>query len=217
MESPTESQLSYRGELQRKALHLSALVAPAAMYFLGREGTLLIIAPLAILAVAADVLRTRSAGFARFIDTTFGGMMRPSERPPVGGPVVLNGATWVLVTASLLALFFPIAYAVPAFVAFMVADAAAALIGRRWGRHPWGQSARTVEGSLAFFVVCLATLAFFPGFPGWALVVAAAVGAAAEAIPRPLNDNVRVPLVIALVLFLIARYVLETPVSLFSG
>lgn len=204
--APAGHEIPYRAEVARKVLHLIALVVPLFMALAGRTVALVVLIPLALAALTADVLRVRVAGFARFIDRWFGFMMRGEERPPVGGDVVINGATWVLLTAALLALLFPIHIAVPAFVMFMVADAAAALFGRRFGRHPWGQGPRTVEGSAAFLVVGMALMALFPAVAFWMGAVAVVVACAAEALPGPLNDNVRVPLVAALVLFLLERF-----------
>lgn len=197
-----------RSEAARKALHLVSLVVPATMLALDRNAALLAGGAVAAVAVAADVLRARSPGFARFIGRWFGWMMRDEEQPGVPGPVVLNGATWVLVTAFLLALLFPLRIGMAAFIAFMLGDAAAALVGRAVGRHRWPGTRRTVEGSAAFFAVALGVLLALPTVAGNAVVhpslpVAAAVAAAmaaVEALPIRLNDNVRVPLVGALLL-----------------
>ena len=230
---PPQPAISYRAEVQRKALHLLALVVPAGMAVLGRTGSLLLLVPLALVAVVGDVLRVRSAAFARFIDRLFGFLMRPEERPAVGGPIVLNGATWVLVTAALLAFTFPLHIGVAAFAVFMVSDAAAALLGRRYGRLRWMGGQRTVEGSLAFLatgMLIMWGLLQIPvdqlGFvqlplqrtvPLWVAALCVAAGAIAEAVPRPLNDNVRAPFVMALLLFLLERYVLGyTDLTLFG-
>lgn len=202
-----------RSEVARKALHLVSLVVPAAMLVLGREAALWGGGALAALAVSGDVLRARSVPFSRVIDRVFGWMMRDEERPGVPGPVVLNGATWVLVTAFLLALLLPLRVGMPVFMAFMLGDAAAALVGRRFGRIRWPGTRRTAEGSAAFFAVALAVLLAAPRLalalgapeavaapgPGAATLVAAAM-AVVEALPLRLNDNVRVPLVGALLL-----------------
>lgn len=199
-----------RSEVARKALHLVALVVPAAMLALGRPAALAAGLPLALLAAGADVLRARSEPFAAFINRWFGWMMRAEERPPVPAPVVFNGATWVLVTAVLLALLVPLAVGMPAFIAFMLGDAAAALVGRRFGRHRWPGTSRTVEGSLAFLATAALVLLVLPLVAG-ATVVAPSAGAAlgvaaamaaAEGAPLPVNDNVAVPLVGALLLLL---------------
>jgi dolichol kinase len=190
---------SYRAELGRKALHLFALVVPLGMAGLGTTTALLLLAPATALAVGADVLRAYSERFARGIRAVFGPLMRREELPPVGSGVVINGATSVLIGATLLTLFFPIDVAAGVFAMTMIADAAAALVGRRFGRHRWPGSSHTLEGSLAFVVAgglvvgALPSLPVSVGLPG---VIAAA---AVEAAPLPLNDNIRVPLIGALV------------------
>jgi dolichol kinase len=94
----------------------------------------------------------------------------------------------------------------------MIGDAAAALVGRRWGRTPWGDGSRTLEGTAAFLGAAGLTAALlhlllptagYDALPWGAAALAVAVAAAAEALPRPLNDNLRVPLAAALVLYLI--------------
>ena len=69
----------FRNELLRKSLHLLALVIPAGIYVLDKPLALFVLAPLSLVAIGADVLRTRSEGFARFIARFFGYMMRPGE------------------------------------------------------------------------------------------------------------------------------------------
>lgn len=209
MTAPAQ-EIPFSAELSRKALHLLALVVPLGMALLGRTYALWVLVPLALLALAADVLRTRSAGFAGFVQRWFGWMMRAEELPPVGGPLRLNGATWVLVSAALLAALFPLRIAVPCFVMFMVSDAAAALVGRRIGRIRWAGTRRTVEGSLAFLAVGLGIMAGFtssvyPGLVFWMAAVATLLGCLAEALPGPFNDNLRVPLVAATTLFVLER------------
>ena len=202
-----QAPLPFRAELGRKALHLLALVVPAALVALGPPWAVGLSVPLALVALGADALRARSVGFSGFVGRWFGWMMRAEERPPVPGPVAVNGATWVLVTAALLALLFPLGLGMTAFAAFMLADAAAALVGRRFGRHPWPRTTRTVEGSAAFVGVALVVLLVLPAVapvPGVRPLVAglaALAMAAAEAAPLPVNDNLRAPLVGAALLW----------------
>lgn len=200
--NPSPSETEYAAELKRKALHVASLIIPLGMAELGKPAALFVLLPLASLAVGADVLRVYAPGFNRFIDRYFGSMMRSGERPAPGDSVVLNGATWVLVSAALLTLLFPLRIAVPVFTMFLIADATAAIIGRRLGRIHWGSSHRTVEGSLAFLVTGIGTMALFPlplGIGAAGVVVAGIV----EALPLRLNDNVRVPLAAALTIVLL--------------
>ena len=95
-------------------------------------------------------------------------------------------------------------------------DAAAGLVGRRFGRHPTGlplaDPKKTWEGTLAFvgvaFAICCIALAL-PGQAAAPLValraaLAAAVGAYVELISKNGNDTVTVPVALAAVLLLTA-------------
>lgn len=211
----TRHELPYRDEVKRKALHLLALIVPLGMVLLGRTGSLLVLVPAALLALGADILRAHSQRFAELIRRIFGPLMRMDELPPPGAPVSVNGATWVLLSAALLALIFPLRLAVPVFVMFMVSDAAAALVGRRFGRTHWGRGPRTVEGSAAFLIAGLAVMALFPSISFWIGAGGVAVACLAEALPRPLNDNLRVPLVAAAAISLLEWLFLDRPIDFF--
>ncbi len=206
--------IPYRNEVLRKALHLLALVVPLSLTWLGKAALPALFA-MALAALGADWLRVRSAGFARLVDVVFGRMMRASERPPLGGPVVVNGATWVLLSVALLGLIFPVRIAAAAFSAFMVADAAAALIGRRYGKHEWFGGPRTMEGSAAFLAAGLLVMAVWPGIAPWTGIPAVVAMAVAEIPSGPFNDNIRVPFVGAVVLFVLERFTLGADIGLF--
>ncbi len=201
-EVPQTASLSYRGELLRKALHLLALSIPIGMLHVTRPTALAVLWPLALAALGADMLRACWPAFHRFIRQLFGCMMRPEELPPPGSHLAFNGATWVLLSSALLATLFPLPLAATAFAVFMVGDAAAAVVGRRFGRHRWPGSHRTVEGSLAFFSAALLTALFFPISPLHGVLVAL-LATVLEVLPLPLNDNLRVPLAVALLLWLL--------------
>jgi dolichol kinase len=185
------------------------------MAWLGMPAALYLLLPAVGLAVSGDVLRAYSPRFNRFIRRIFGSMMRTAELPPLGRGVVINGATWVLVSALLLALVFPLRVVLPAFTMFMISDAVAAVVGRRWGRHRWGRTARTVEGSAAFLVSGLAVMACFPHPIFGVGAVATAVACVAEALPGPGNDNVRVPFAAALTVVLLEWLLFGQPIDLF--
>ena len=209
-------QIPYAAELRRKALHLLALIVPLFMAVVGKDA-LIILIPLTLLALAGDYFRARSKVFARFIRRTFGFMMRKEEIAPVGGPIRINGATWVLITATVLAIIFPARIAAGSFAMFMVSDAAAALVGRRFGQLRWWGTRRTLEGSAAFVATGLIIMAVLPGFTFWVGAVSVLFAALAEAAPGPLNDNIRVPLVAATVIFLLERFALGMDVTLFCS
>ena len=176
---------------------------PLIMLQIGRPNSLLILIPLTVAALLADVSRAHLPSFERFIANVFGQMMRTDEAA-TDGRIVINGATWVLVSLSTLTLLYDLTIAGLTFMMFMVADAAAALVGAWIGRHRWCWSRRTFEGSAAFAASALAVGLLFPSdmFAPLLLLLVSVVGAIVESLPGPLNDNVRVPHCMAL--FLIA-------------
>ncbi len=190
---PADASFSFRAEVGRKALHLLALGVPLSMAWIGAPLAVWLVSIAAVLAVAGDALRVVWPPFRRFIRHVFGGLMRPSEWPDAGASFTLNGATSVLAACALAGWLFPLDVAVPVLCAALIADAAAALVGRRFGRHAWGTHGRTVEGSAAFVVSAAVVLAGF-GTAALPLGGAALVGAMLEALPLPLNDNIVVPL-----------------------
>lgn len=211
------ASLSYTGELGRKALHLLALSIPLGMWWLGMPVALYVLAPAALLAVTADVARAYSESFNALIRWIFGSLMRAQELPAVRTGVRFNGATCVLIGAALMAVLFPLRVAVPVLTMTMLADAAAALVGRRLGRHPWGTLAATVEGTGAFVVTGLAVMACFPAVSFSPALAGVLAGAGAEALPLPVNDNIRVPVVAGLVVAGVELLLTGPPVPLLPG
>lgn len=214
--SPNPS-LSYTGELGRKALHLLALLIPLGMWWVSMPMALYLLAPASLLAVAADLLRAYSASFNTLIRWVFGSLMRPEELPEAGTGVRFNGATCVLVGAVLMVVLFPLRVAVPVLAMAMLADAAAALVGRRIGHHHWGSLSATVEGTAAFIGTGLAIMACFPTVAFGPAAAGVLVGAVVEVLPVPVNDNIRVPVVAALVVIGAEALLLGRPVQLFAG
>ena len=216
MSDPNSNRLNYRGELSRKGLHLLALSYPVGYVLLERSVGLWIAVSLSLVALSLDFFRTRSKAVYRFFDVTFGFMMRGRERDVMRGHMVINGATWVAVSFTLLVVFFPEDLAIVSFALFMIGDAVAAIVGRRWGRIQWARKGCTVEGSVAFFLAGLAmafglastysSVAYYD-IETLALVGGVAVACLLEAAPLPLNDNLIAPLGAALSILAITALV----------
>jgi dolichol kinase len=199
MVSMTKSHeaLGMRGEIERKALHLLALVLPIGMLVLRRPTALLILGCLAVIAIAAEIARDRHAAAHAWIDRWFGRMMRPVEREPGTG---FCGATWVVVASALLLAAFPATIAAAGMIIGLVGDAAAAVVGRMLGHTKWPKTGKTLEGTVAFCLASLLVAALFIHFSWTARIAAVLVAAVAEALPIPLNDNLVVPFAAAAVL-----------------
>lgn len=181
-----------RRELQRKAIHMATAVVPVA-YAAGISRALIVAGcvGLAGVAIAVEFARRMSpAAAARFTAWT-GPLLRPHEA--AGG---LAGATWLFVAYAVVAWSTPAAVAVAAMWAVAAGDGAAAVVGRLVGRTrlPGG---KTLEGSAAMWLM---TAAGAWGLAHWPLGLALGLGgvaALAELPDRPLNDNLRVALAVA--------------------
>lgn len=191
--SPEAAVLPYIDELGRKALHLLALVLPAGMYWLGPPTATYVVGTGALCAVAADVARSLLPEVNAVVRTVFGRLMR-AEEVDVRHGITFNGATSVLVGAALLALLFPLSVAVPVLTMTILADAVAALVGRRWGRHEWGPGGDTVEGTVAFIGTGVGVMLLLDMAETGPALIAVLVAAGAEVLPLPVDDNIYVPL-----------------------
>ena len=203
--------LNYSGELYRKSLHLLALFYPVGYLILGRSTTLWILVPLGVTAIVLDVLRAKNEAVHSIFDRFFGFMMRPEERQFNPKRPTINGASWVTASFTVLILFFSGPIAIVSFVMFMIGDAMAAIVGRKWGKHPLGMGTSTVEGTLSFLIsgLVVAHLLASPlfsfsyfDFDSVSLIGAVVVAGSLEAAPLPMNDNIVAP--VGAALFLLA-------------
>ena len=199
--------LPYSAELQRKAIHLGALALPAGLLVLPTPLARIVLTSLAVMAVALDIARQRiPAVHEVLVERAFGWMMRPEEIPAFGGPLVFNGGVWMFLSAAACAWVFPPGVGAAALAMLMVGDGAAAVVGRKLGRTKWPRSPKSVEGSSAYAVAALGTGLAVAAWPGAGLtplvcVIGAVTGAVLEALPIPINDNFRVPLLSGLAMW----------------
>lgn len=194
----TDPEIPFYAEIMRKVLHLVVLVVPFLMWQLGETISITLLLPCVLIAVSCDVLRWRSKAFAALISNSIGPLMRESEQPREAYPV-LNGATSILIAALLAVLIFPVKVAAMAIAISVVADAAAALVGRKFGRKRFLGSHATRAGSAAFLIAgtCVAVILGLPLFLAGAVLLMATI---IEALPLPVNDNIVVPLATATLL-----------------
>ena len=220
-----EAGISLTGETFRKLTHLFALVGPLIAWLVGSVIAFYISFTALVITVGADYFRVRSAGFKAFIERYFGRMMRSHELPAIGEPVILNGATWTIMSFTILLLVFELGIAITIFSACMIGDGAAAMIGRRIGHHKWGRSGCSVEGSIAYFIFGVATAILIGGgglvsfavfsYPIAALVVGTSIGALAEVAPIPLDDNLAAPVGAAISMALVLELGYGIPLEYF--
>ena len=188
-------------ELARKAIHVASAVVPLLVWFAPRWLALAVLLPAAAVAVAVDWTRLRYRAprywFLRYTRR----MLRHHERRRFAG------ATYMAVAYALAVVLFPTPIAVMAMLFNGLGDAAAALVGKRFGRHrtAWGKSWEGFAAGLAVnLAVALAISSLAPGLPMLAAVAGAVAAAGLEFLDLPIDDNVRVTLGGAGVAWLVA-------------
>jgi dolichol kinase len=201
-ELPSVEQ-SYTTELVRKAIHLCSLAIPLVYYWISKAQALSILVPLALLLGLADVARLYHPATGRVYSKYLGFLLRPHERTEHGRK--LNGATYVLMSAIICIIVLPKIIFITAFAVLIISDTSAALVGRRFGRHPFFN--KSVEGTAAFFLSGLLVVAVAPKaawLPAEYAIgaVAVLIGAIVEASPAPLDDNLSIPFSIGGVMWL---------------
>lgn len=201
---------SYRIELIRKSIHLCSISIPIFYFYTPRSVALAVLIPLTLVFVTVDVARYYHRPMEIWFYKTFGWLLRSRETSKEKKR--LNGATHVLIAATLAVIIFPKIIAVTSFMILIVADLAAALVGKRLGRHPF--LGKSLEGSAAFFLSALLIVGILPKIDyrtgEYAIgATAALAGAVVEALPVDIDDNLSIPLVVGTVLW--AGYALFYP------
>ncbi len=204
-ESQTPGDIDYTAELIRKGIHLCSLSIPALYYVLSKSTALSILIPMTAAFFIVDVLRYFHQPTAVLFYRWFRKLLRHHE---VNGKTsTLNGATYMLVSATLCVLIFPKIIVITSFVILIISDSAAALIGRRFGKHKFYH--KSLEGSGAFLlcaiivVLCTPKIAYLPMeyFIG---MIGGFFGMLAEIASFDLlDDNVAIPLTIGGIMWLL--------------
>jgi dolichol kinase len=176
-----------RRELMRKSFHMSSVALPLFAWVAPRPVGLALLVPLAVTAITVDTVRLRFRGprylFLRATRT----LLRHHERRGYAG------ATYMVVAYAGALAVFPQPVAVAGMLYNALGDAAAALIGKRFGRHrtSWGKS---WEGYAAGMATSLAVGFAIPGISPAGAVMGAVAASTLEFLPLPLDDNMRVTL-----------------------
>jgi dolichol kinase len=184
-------------EVLRKVVHLATLIIPIGYALASEETVILILVPFFLALLSVDLLRLLHPGMsALFQKYFFGRVLREEEKP------TFMGATYFIFSTILSILLFPKAIAISSILILILADTAAALIGRWIGRIRISGK-KTLEGSIAFLITALLIVWIYPNLNRFSGSLAALGSAIVEILPIKLNDNLSIPLVAgAIMLFL---------------
>jgi len=211
MNESANGEQSYTAELVRKAIHLCSLSIPIIYYFIEKSTALKILLPLTLAFAFADVARFIHPAAWQIYQTYFGWLLRPHERD--NRTVRLNGATYVLLSASICILIFPKVIVVTAFSILIISDSTAALFGKKFGKHKFMK--KSLEGTTAFFASAAIVVIFSPKVDYLPMeyfigIAAALVGSVIEAAPIALDDNLSIPLSVGATMWLMYVILLPT-------
>jgi dolichol kinase len=178
---------------------------PLLYYFTDYQTIMSLIMPVLILVITLDLLSKKGRIFHKIIFKYFGSMLREHEKKD---GFVLNGASWVLISAVLIFFIFPKILAVTSFTILIISDLAAALIGRRFGKHSLFD--KSWEGTFAFFIsASLVVIIYWLSLPDLNYfflvfgILASAIAGFTEAVSKVLkiDDNISVPTSFSIVMW----------------
>ncbi len=182
----------------RKLYRLSGIIFPIIYYFTDKRLILIILSSTLFFLVLLELLRFEFPSINQVIFRYLKPIVKEEEKKRI------LGTTYFIFAALLVVWLFkkPIAITSISFAVF--GDAAATLVGVKWGRIKLGQ--RSLEGSIAFFLICLIVglgLLRVLMLNLNIVLIGALAAALIELLPLPFDDNLTVPIFSALVMSLI--------------
>lgn len=176
-----------RRELARKAIHLSSTAVPIALALgVAHRVAVLVLGGLALIAVTVEVARATSSAIALRFDALFRPLLRLHESRHI------TGATWLLASMFAAVLLLPRDVAIAATWAAAVGDAAAALVGIRFGRRRSPRDGKSLEGSAACLLATLLGALLLARLGVVSALLASVAATIAERLSWPRDDNIRI-------------------------
>lgn len=178
-------------EFDRKVFHFCGVLYILGYAFVPRPIALWIMGILFFVVLILDFFRLFVPKLNSFIMKIFGGVSRQEElSQPSGMPYTFAGAYFTM-------LFFPEkSIALTALWYQVFGDGMATLVGQKFGQIRIYQ--KTLAGGTACFLSCLVFSLFL--FDYRLAILGSATAALIELLPLPLNDNLSIPIISALVL-----------------
>tara|TARA_B100002019_G_C20953157_1_gene442585 strand:+ start:42 stop:629 length:588 start_codon:yes stop_codon:yes gene_type:complete len=192
-----------KSEYIRKSIHLSNLIIPILYYYVFQDKRFFLISLffLVLIFLVIDLLRKKNKYIKIPFNLFFNKMMRKHELDGA-----LTGASWVMISAFITILIFPKNIAILSLIFMSIGDTAAGLVGRRVGKLKIGE--KTVEGFVFGFLACALISYNYKLVPFTVSIYGALVGMIFEVLPLPLDDNLKIPLSSASIMYIIEAYII---------
>jgi len=145
--------------------------------------------------IVCEIVRMRIPFFGHLFKLVLGSMLRDNEDHN------FTGATFSFLGVFVTILIFEKNVAVFATLVLAFADSIAALVGRKWGKIPF--LGKTVEGTIAFLFTAILLAAIVPDLPRTGALLGAVIATVVELFPIPVNDNLMIPLSVAITLSMV--------------
>ena len=186
--------LSIKNELMRKSIHICNSLFAYSLFIFNQRDFAIAIGICTTGIILFEIARINSRKVSTFFIKIFGPIIRDFE-----GGGRLTGATYVMVSSFFVLLFFDKYVCIASILIMSYSDTAAAIIGKMYGKTKIFK--KTLEGSLAFFVTSLIIILIIVPEVNLGLGLVAILAATiVESLPISVDDNLSVPLVIALIL-----------------
>lgn len=190
-----------RTEIPRQIVHLSGLVFIIFAQFIGREMTIIYFSLIALFFFLYSLyVRSQESKLFKSLErfeTKFRGFIFRFERKDAQNP--FTGVMFFYIGCTITFVLFPFAIASAACAMLAVGDSLSTLIGKKFGKHRIGR--KTLEGSVAcFFGSLLAGIFFVAPFLS---LIGAVASSLTELFPK-VNDNLTIPVISGLVMFLVS-------------
>jgi dolichol kinase len=189
-----------RSEIPRTFFHiLGGLFLASIGYFIHSPVNKILLGAIFAAALGSEMVRLLIPWVNDLAKTVIGPFMRPHEEKGLTGAPAFTGGVFLAF------LLFKPAIALASMVPLIFGDRAGLLVGKSTGRIFF--KGKTLEGCFACLTVSLLVYLFlarvWPDVFGYSWIVlfsAALVGTLAEALPRPFDDNLTIPLAVGLFL-----------------
>ena len=192
-----------KSEYIRKLIHLSNLIIPISYYYVFQDKRFFLISLffLVLIFLAIDLFREKNKYIKIFFNLFFNRMMRKHELDGA-----LTGASWVMISAFVTILIFPKNIAILSLIFMSIGDTVAGLAGRGIGKLKIGE--KTLEGFLIGFLAC-ALISYNYKLLSFSIsIYGSLVGMIFEVLPLPLDDNLKIPISSASIMYIIESYLI---------